>query len=61
MAIVAEYIVNGIHVQVADDCYVNCTEEEIAARRKDAQRIAWEIQLQYFQRQQEQMKGTENP
>ena len=57
MAIVAEYVVNGIHVQVADDCYVNCTEEEIAARRKDAQRIAWDIQLRYLREEAEKKKG----
>ena len=43
--IAAEYVVNGIPVQVSDRAYADRTERELGNIRENARRIAWTLYL----------------
>jgi len=45
--IVAEYEFNGVRVLVSDIAFAGKTEKELEDIRREARRIAWEIQLRH--------------
>ena len=47
--IVAEYVIDGVHVLVSDEAYIGKTEAELEAIRNNARQIAWSIYLKHCQ------------
>ena len=48
--IVAEYKIDGHRVLVTDAGFAGKSEAELEAVRKNAQQVAWKIQLAYMER-----------
>jgi len=48
--IVAEYVIDGHRVLVSDAAFAGKSEAELEAVRKNAQQVAWKIQLAYMER-----------
>ena len=62
MAIVREFIAsNGVHVQIADDCYRDLTPEEVERRRAEVWRVMCQIAANAARIEEERAKAEARP
>lgn len=60
MACVRTYITSeGVTVRIMDDCYANCTPEELDARRREVRRVLDWIALNKARRDAERAEAAE--